>query len=1030
MGLFKRKKDEDVKIQLEREALDKMNNQEDEGYTLPFEIVPDDSIWNISGKTKAPHTITAEELNSQAKNHKKTDDLGFDDTSVTEEIPMSSEQDNPSPSEFLFKKMVESRNKNTDNSVSNEETITVKGETKTVKEEKKIDLPETSKTVETEVIPTTTENKVSVKSSAEEKNNTIRTEALDIEAEIKALRESARLSVLSLDNSKKENEGKTENSKTPDVVETLPKKEEKTEVFSPVSSTKESVSSTPAKEENIPAPASDNKKSVPSAEERRTTLLARCNAYLEDDEFGTAKIDTDKYKLESVESILEGFETRAAQRVSKKFSNSYTVQSTTSKSAETESKAATSPTSSFDITKDIPKKPENPEKTFNPKTNTGNNTIAFDIPKDEVKHLFTATVPKKTDSTFDSDFSTTRIISDISSQSSPSKAKTETYTNTKVMPTIKDNVQSINSEPIISTKNEEETETPTEKIEDYKSISDRERIMSDLKNKKRTFITKTVLSLFLLVPAALLLTPLSDTLTAINPSILYIIDLVIAALAVIFNLQILESITTFFRGNSAVDMPAALSLIATLFYSIVNMITKSSFIGVSAILLLTILSYNLSKYCFYSSAIKNFNIIATPEFKSTASIINNKSITKSIVNNAIEGSALVCYGGETTNVHGFLSYTFCQNPIASKIKNISIISLIFGAVVLFLSAVLTSGNMGTSLYYFLSVISLGAIPSVYHLISVPINAANKRLRIYDAMLTGYRAADELELCNGIAVSSEALFPEGSIRLVDMKLLSPNPFDQSMLDAAAIASAIHSPIAGIFKQVNLSKTYKTSEPEVDSVIYEEKMGISGWVNDRRVFVGNRDLMVAHGFAGLPPAELDKKIMRKGYFPVYIASDNIPCALLVVRYEPDGDIAYELQRLSNTGTTVLVHNCDPNINVKMLCDYFEVYDETIAITTKQGSDNYRSLVEHREHRKAGAAFKSTVAGLFATLTASINIKKHVSILLILYICSVVLGFLGLITCLFAGLDTFLSPLSIILFELIATFITVIGPIIRKP
>ena len=208
MGLFKRKKDEDVKIQLERESLDKINNHEDDGYTLPFEMVPDDSIWNISGKTKAPHTITAEELNGQAKNHKKTDDLGSDDTSVTEKIPMSSEENNTSPSEFLFKKMVESRNKNTDNSVSNEETITVKEETKTVREEKKIDLSETSKTVETEVIPTTTESKVSVKSSGEEKNNTVKNETLDIEAEIKALRESARLSVLSLDNSKKENEEK------------------------------------------------------------------------------------------------------------------------------------------------------------------------------------------------------------------------------------------------------------------------------------------------------------------------------------------------------------------------------------------------------------------------------------------------------------------------------------------------------------------------------------------------------------------------------------------------------------------------------------------------------------------------------------------------------------------------------------------------------------------------------------------------------------------------------------------------------
>ena len=1018
MGIFKRRKDEDVKIQLEREALDKLNSQEDDGYTLPFEIVPNDSIWNISGKTKAPHTLTAEELNNQAKNYKNGDENISDNNTVTEKIPMSSEQESTSPSEFLFQKMVQSRNKNTGDLTSDNE------ENQTKTKENITDLPNEEDL----------ENPIEIdsqKSSDEEKNNAPKSEPLDIEAEINALKKIANLSVVSSSNTQEVKTTESENSKTTDLVEIPPEKEVKPEILNPLPSTQESVSPPSAKKENISTSSKNNIKSVSSAEKRRTTLLARCNAYLEDDEFGTAKIGTDKYKLESVESILKGFETRAAERVNKKFNNTYTPQTNISKSPDTENKSTStefsSATSAFDIIKSTTENTPNTPKTVLDATDS---TVSFDIPKDQVKHLFTADVSKPFGFADDTDFSTTRIISDINSHSLPTKEDNTIDSQTIVMPVVSDNSNNRQSEPIISTNNEEETEIPTEKIEDYKSISDRARIMSDLKTKKRTFVFKTVLCLFLLVPGVLLLTPVSNTLSAINTSALYIADLVIALLAVLFNLQIFRSITTLFKGNSAVDLPAVLSLTATVTYSILNLVTKSSFVGVSAISLLTIISYNLSKCSFYSSAVKNFNIIATPEFKSTASIINNKNITKNIVNNAIEGGALVCYGGETTNVHGFLSYTFCQNPLASKIKNISVISLIFGAIVLLLSAVLTSGDISTSVYYFLAVISLGAIPSVYHIVSVPINAANKRLNIYDAILTGYRAADELELCNAIAVSSEDLFPEGSIRLVDMKLLSPNPFDQSMLDASAIASAIHSPIAGIFKQVNLSKTYKTSEPEVDSVIYEEKMGISGWVNDRRVFVGNRDLMVAHGFAGLPPAELDKKIMRKGYFPVYIASDNIPCALLVVRYEPDGDIAYELQRLSNTGTTILVHNCDPNISVKMLCDYFGVYDETISITTKQGSDNYRSLVEHREHRKAGAAFKSTVAGFFATLTASINIKKYVSVLFVLYVCSVILGFLGLITCLFTTLNTFLSPLAIIVFELIATFITVISPIIRKP
>ena len=296
MGIFKRRKDEDIKIQLEREALDKLNSQEDDGYTLPFEIVPNDSIWNISGRTKAPHTLTAEELNNQAKNYKNGDENISDNNTVTEKIPMSSEQESTSPSEFLFQKMVQSRNKNTGDLTSDNE------ENQTKTKENITDLPNEEDL----------ENPIEIdsqKSSDEEKNNAPKSEPLDIEAEINALKKIANLSVASSSNTQEVKTTESDNSKTPDLVEIPPEKEEKPEILNPLPSTQESVSPPSAKKENISTSSKNNIKSVSSAEERRTTLLARCNAYLEDDEFGTAKIGTDKYKLESVESILKGFET-------------------------------------------------------------------------------------------------------------------------------------------------------------------------------------------------------------------------------------------------------------------------------------------------------------------------------------------------------------------------------------------------------------------------------------------------------------------------------------------------------------------------------------------------------------------------------------------------------------------------------------------------------------------------------------------------------------------------------------------------
>ncbi|MBQ9919664.1 MAG: hypothetical protein IJO49_02450, partial [Clostridia bacterium] len=167
-----------------------------------------------------------------------------------------------------------------------------------------------------------------------------------------------------------------------------------------------------------------------------------------------------------------------------------------------------------------------------------------------------------------------------------------------------------------------------------------------------------------------------------------------------------------------------------------------------------------------------------------------------------------------------------------------------------------------------------------------------------------------------------------------------------------------------------------------------------------------------------------------FPVYIASDNIPCALLVVKYEPDDDIVYEIQRLANTGTTIIVDNCDPNINAQMLTDYFGLYSETVFIMNKQGSTFFKASKEHKEHRKGGAVFKSRIEGLLATLTASINIKKYVTRMTAFYITGIVLGVLALLSCILTSLTAFVTPLIILLIQLALTAITLLPTVLRKP
>ena len=972
MGLFKHTKDEEAKIQLERESLDKLNSKDVELFDIPGasgENNTNDSEWQISGKIRAPHTITAEELNA----HSHKNDV------ITDEIPAYKPNEaNNSPTDFLYQKMMHSRTQILSNTIQSE-------------------IPEVANNQEAD-------EEIIIKIPEKEEYT-----PLDIEAAIADIKITANLT----------------NVITEAPEPSLDSNEEPEKIIEQEEITID----------NSDATDTSNKAEVlneipdlgGSPEERRATLLARCNAYLQDGS-DNVKIDTEKYKLESVESILKDFEARAAEKANKIYTTNTNIQLPHSNKPNTSFKADPN-----DVT---PSASSDTIVFKTPETTVATKKIDVAHPTTDptlVKHIFSANTPtppvnQPTPPTAFEDISSTRIITDINSSSKPQENIASTKTS--VFPVV----ESVSD---TSTSNEAEVDEITsmqkeEKIDfdDYKSISDRSKILNSLLNKKKSFTFKFLLSLFVFIPSLLLSTIAIFNSSTIPKRTIDIAELIFCILILLINANTLAGLKDLFNTKTKTNLPAALSLISATIFAVINLIFSGDLVGFSCMATLSLVSYNLANRNFYSKTIKNFNIIANAEFKNAISIIQNKNATKTIVGNSIEGSALVCYGGETTNIHNFLRYTFCKNPISGKIQKLSLISVVVGVLLSLSTIVLNSSDLIFALYIFCASICFSAIPAVYHIVSLTINSANKRLNHYDAMITGYKAADELELCNAVAVDCGSLFPEGSVRLVDMKLLSPNPFDQSILDAAAITSTIQSPLAGIFKQMDSTKDYEAQSQEVDTVIYEEKMGISGWVNDRRVFVGNRDLLIAHGFAGLPPAELDKKIMRKGYFPVYIASDNILCALLVVKYDPDQDIIYEMQRLANTGTTILVNNCDPNLCSQMLADYFGLYDETVFIMNKKGTDFHKALTTHKEHRRAGAAFKSRIEGLIASLTASINIKKYISRMSVFYICSVILGFLTLITCIFTSLNNLITPLNMLLIQLFFTFVTLLPAILRKP
>ncbi|MEG1887262.1 MAG: hypothetical protein RR177_03970, partial [Oscillospiraceae bacterium] len=575
-------------------------------------------------------------------------------------------------------------------------------------------------------------------------------------------------------------------------------------------------------------------------------------------------------------------------------------------------------------------------------------------------------------------------------------------------------------------KDEQENDD-SNNIRDYTCIDDAADINLELKSCRRRLLGRifpTALITALLIALNL---PFAAPVVANFSDIWGVIQLGALVLAAIINLNTMKGIVGIFKATPDMDSMIACGTLAVFIQSALSVFLFSgAYNQLTAVACLALLFAGIGKLLIVSRIINGFKSIATTTKKSAIFIASDPISNAAMGRGGVLGDALVCVGKKTVNVSGFINNSYRPSPYERSMPKILIVSAAISLLGAIAGFAFTGGLPGAIMCFALCMM-LGAPPTSLLLYNLPSKLASETLKDYNAALAGYDAGEEICECNAVACSSLDLFPDGTVKLYKMQLLSRNPVDQSLMDAAAVVSGARSPLTDIFRRI-LNKDMNKL-PQVDAITYEEQMGLSGWIGERRILVGNRALMEGHAIK-LPSKEVDNKILKNGFFPVYIACDNRPCVLLVVGYEPDSDIAFELQKLCNTGITLLVSSCDPNINEKMLCDYFELYNDSIKVMKAPGVNAYKQETNYAESTQGLGCFSDTICGFFAAVTASIRIKNISLVMLIMHIIGAVLGFAALGFALFTNQLSLITGTYVIIYELVITLLTAIIPYFKRP
>ncbi len=553
-------------------------------------------------------------------------------------------------------------------------------------------------------------------------------------------------------------------------------------------------------------------------------------------------------------------------------------------------------------------------------------------------------------------------------------------------------------------------------IDDYHDINDAAGIRTSLQAVLSGQTVRTFVSFVLFAVMLILSLPVMDLMPVIAGGI---ISMLLLAVSVVVNIDIfaeLKNISRYPRFDCAVAVTSVVALVQTGVSAFVYD-GAYPFLAAYAAMLLAVNRY------MKRAKVKRISVgvekIATTERKLAFSLCDQNA-SKVIASGAVEGEVVGIVAKPTVNVTDFIKNSNYKTPFDLKCKWL----LLTGVSAALVAGVVAGLIGGFGLGVTFATAMLCCVFPITALFSaeMPLNRIASRLADKGTAMAGFKGAYELNRANIVSINTSDLFPDGTVKLYNMKTLGKNELGPTLLAAAAVAIAADSPLAGIFRDM-VGVSSENELPKVNGVQYEDKMGISGWIGPNTVLIGNRNLMQGHNIA-VPPSTVDQKILRAGYFPVYIAFKGSPCLLFVVKYEVDEQVRNELAKLCNTGMTVLVNPQDPNATEAMICDYFGIPDDALKVMNHNGRVVYERETRFEETVSAPAVGGKNVTGLFAAITAGIKINSIVSVLTAVYVVAAVLGAVLLIYFGVAGKLSMINSFVLSVFQLVFMLVSVIA------
>lgn len=534
-------------------------------------------------------------------------------------------------------------------------------------------------------------------------------------------------------------------------------------------------------------------------------------------------------------------------------------------------------------------------------------------------------------------------------------------------------------------------------LEDYSNYEETEAVREELNYRKRTGWISLILTGVL--EALLIWLAVMSFFSASLPLDAYLylaIHLFLLGVMMLLNHRMVGGgIANLFRLQADADSAVSIGALAAFLHAAIQYIDLTGFSSGTVPLMTSVAGLGiflgaLGKQMRTLRVFENFRFVSYEGPKYAAHRILDKKTAVEIGRPAVAmGDPEVAYFSRTGFLSKFLEHSY-EEDLSDRVMRVYTPC---AAVVALLTAVvyglLGVGNTWLAAVTIFSSVLCAASPvAAVTAINLPLLRTCRKILRRGGMLANWPAAEEFGDLHALAVDALEVFPSESVMLHGIKTFSGTRIDEAILDAASVCIRAGGPLSSVFRRIIENKLDILQE--VDTLVYEQEMGLSGWVNGRRVLVGTRRLLENHG-VDVPSRDYEKRYTKAGERQlVYLSIAGDLSAMFVISYVADEGIAQALQGLTKRGLTLLVRTCDPNVTEDLICSVYDLDGYYVEVLGASAGRSYEKLVRKpSDEEEAGLASNGRLEGMAVALSHCSRLRTGGILSVVIQVIGGILG-----------------------------------------